>query len=52
MDLEKFFDRANHYILILRLSRTMKCKRLLEVIHRYPACEEGLTRLSKTNIAK
>ena len=40
MDLEKFFDRVNHDILMERLSRTIEDKRLLKLIRRY--LEAGL----------
>jgi len=35
MDLEKFFDRVNHDILMSRLARTIKDERLLKLIRRY-----------------
>ena len=35
MDLEKFFDRVNHDILMSRLARTIKDKRLLKIIRRF-----------------
>ncbi len=35
MDIEKFFDRVNHDILMSRLSRKVKDKRLLALIGRY-----------------
>jgi RNA-directed DNA polymerase len=35
MDLEKFFDRVNHDILMSRLARHVKDKRLLRIIRRY-----------------
>ena len=35
MDLEKFFDRVNHDILMERLSRNISDKRLLRIIRRY-----------------
>lgn len=35
MDLEKFFDKVNHDILMERLSRTIKDKRLLKLIRAY-----------------
>lgn len=35
MDLEKFFDRVDHDILMSRLARTIKDKRLLKLIRRY-----------------
>ena len=40
MDLEKFFDRVNHDILMSRLSRRVEDKRLLRIIRRY--LEAGL----------
>jgi RNA-directed DNA polymerase len=40
MDLEKFFDRVNHDILMERLSRAIEDKRLLKLISRY--LEAGL----------
>jgi len=35
MDLEKFFDRVNHDILMARVTRRVKDKRVLRVIRRY-----------------
>ena len=35
MDLEKFFDRVNHDILMYKLSREVKDKRVLRIIRRY-----------------
>lgn len=35
MDLEKFFDRVNHDILMSRVSRKVKDKRVLKLIRRY-----------------
>jgi len=35
MDLEKFFDKVNHDILIDRLSRKIEDKRLLDLIRKY-----------------
>jgi len=35
MDLEKFFDRVNHDILMARLSKRIKDKRVLRLIRRY-----------------
>jgi len=35
MDLEKFFDRVNHDVLMSRLARRIKDKRLLRLIRRY-----------------
>jgi RNA-directed DNA polymerase len=40
MDLEKFFDRVNHDILMSRLARHIGDKRLLKIIRRY--LEAGL----------
>lgn len=40
MDLEKFFDRVNHDILMSRLARHISDKRLLKIIRRY--LEAGL----------
>jgi RNA-directed DNA polymerase len=34
-DLEKFFDRVNHDVLMSRLTRRMADKRLLRIIHRF-----------------
>jgi RNA-directed DNA polymerase len=45
MDLEKFFDRVNHDILMSRLARRIKDKRILRLIRRYLQAgmmEEGL----------
>lgn len=42
MDLEKFFDRVNHDILMSRLARHISDKRLLKIIRRY--LEAGLLR--------
>lgn len=39
MDLEKFFDRVDHDILMSRLVRTIKDKRLLKLIRRYLEAE-------------
>ena len=38
MDLEKFFDRVNHDILMSRISRKVKDKRVLGLIRRYLKC--------------
>jgi len=49
MDLEKFFDRVNHDILMSRVARKVKDKRVLLLIRRYlqaGAMEEGLTTAS------
>jgi RNA-directed DNA polymerase len=35
MDLEKFFDRVNHDILMSRLSRRITDKRLLRIVRRF-----------------
>lgn len=35
MDLEKFFDRVNHDVLMARLARRVKDKRVLKLIRRY-----------------
>ena len=35
MDLEKFFDRVNHDILMSRVARKVKDKRVLRLIRRY-----------------
>ena len=35
MDLEKFFDRVNHDILMSRLARRIEDKRILDLIRRY-----------------
>lgn len=35
MDLEKFFDRVNHDVLMARLARRVKDKRMLRLIRRY-----------------
>ena len=45
MDLEKFFDRVNHDVLMARLARRIEDKRILLLIRRYlqaGAMEEGL----------
>lgn len=39
MDLEKFFDRVDHDILMSRLARTIKDERLLKLIRRYLEAE-------------
>ena len=39
MDLEKFFDRVDHDILMSRLARTIKDSRLLKLIRRYLEAE-------------
>lgn len=46
LDLEKFFDRVNHDILMARVARKVKDKRVLLLIRRYlraGVMEEGLT---------
>jgi group II intron reverse transcriptase/maturase len=46
LDLEKFFDRVNHDVLMSRLARRIKDKRILRVIRRYLQAgmmEGGLT---------
>ena len=35
MDLEKFFDRVAHRLLMTRLARTIKDRRVLRLIRRY-----------------
>jgi RNA-directed DNA polymerase len=35
MDLEKFFDRVNHDVLMARVARRVKDKRVLRLIRRY-----------------
>jgi RNA-directed DNA polymerase len=50
IDLEKFFDRVNHDILMARVARKVKDKRILLLIRRYLQAgimEDGLTRVSK-----
>lgn len=41
-DLEKFFDRVNHDILMARLARRIGDKRLLQIIRRF--LEAGIVR--------
>jgi len=50
IDLEKFFDRVNHDILMARVARKVKDKRILLLIRRYLQAgimEDGLTKASK-----
>lgn len=42
MDLEKFFDRVNHDVLMSRLARRIEDKRILKLIRRY--LEAGMMR--------
>jgi RNA-directed DNA polymerase len=35
MDLEKFFDRVNHDILMAKLAKRIKVKRILRLIRKY-----------------
>ena len=49
LDLEKFFDRVNHDLLMSRVARKIKDKRLLKLIRRYLTAgimEDGLVRRS------
>ena len=39
MDLEKFFDRVDHRLLMMRLTRTIKDRRVLRLIRRYLKAE-------------
>ncbi|KAB3081986.1 group II intron reverse transcriptase/maturase, partial [Escherichia coli] len=39
MALEKFFDRVDHRLLMMRLSRTIKDRRVLRLIRRYLKAE-------------
>lgn len=39
MDLEKFFDRVDHRLLMTRLTRTIKARRVLRLIRRYLKAE-------------
>jgi len=51
LDLEKFFDRVNHDILISRVARKVKDKRILKLIRAYlesGVCEGGLVTAKKT----
>ena len=48
MDLEKFFDRVNHDVLMARLARKITDKRILRLIRRYlqaGAMTDGVTSL-------
>lgn len=50
LDLEKFFDRVNHDILMSRISRVVKDKRVLKLIRAYleaGLCEGGLVTVRK-----
>lgn len=50
IDVEKFFDRVNHDILMARVARKVKDKRILLLIRRYLQAgimEDGLTKASK-----
>jgi len=51
LDLEKFFDRVNHDLLMSRVARRVKDKRVLKLIRAYlesGVCEGGLTTARKT----
>ena len=51
LDLEKFFDRVNHDILMSRVARQIKDKRILKLIRAYlesGICEGGLVTAKKT----
>ena len=51
LDLEKFFDRVNHDILMSRVARRVRDKRVLKLIRAYlesGICEGGLTTARKT----
>lgn len=51
LDLEKFFDRVNHDILMSRLARKIKDKRMLKLIRDYlesGICEGGVVTARKT----
>ncbi len=50
IDIEKFFDRVNHDILMARVARKIKDKRILLLIRRYLQAgimEDGLTKAAK-----
>jgi len=50
IDLEQFFDRVNHDYLLSLLSKRIKDKRVLKLIHRYlqaGAMEEGVARVNR-----
>ncbi|PSL17553.1 group II intron reverse transcriptase/maturase [Chitinophaga ginsengisoli] len=50
IDLEQFFDRVNHDYLLTLLSKRIKDKRVLKLIHRYlqaGAMEEGVARVNR-----
>ena len=50
MDLEKFFDRVNHDILMARVARKIRDKRILLLIRRYlqaGVMEDGLTKAGR-----
>jgi RNA-directed DNA polymerase len=53
IDLEKFFDRVNHDILMARVARKVKDKRMLLLIRRYLQAgimEDGLTKASTEGV--
>lgn len=50
LDLEQFFDRVNHDYLLNLLSKRIKDKRVLKLIHRYlqaGAMEEGIAKVNR-----
>lgn len=49
MDLDKFFDKLNHDILIDRLSRRIEDKRLLDLIRKYLKSEIMLNGIIVSN---